>query len=71
MPGSWSCRGNPATDAALKIAVLFGVIVIVNSAWLILGASFSKLLRHPKVGRAANIVFAMLLVLSVAAAVFH
>ncbi len=62
---------NPATDAALKIAVLFGVIVVVNTAWLILGASFSKLLRHPKVGRAANIVFAILLVLSVAAAAFH
>ncbi len=63
--------GRALADAAWKIAVLFAVIVIVNSAWLLLGASFSRLLRHPRIGRAANVTFAVLLVLSVAAAVLH
>ena len=40
-------------------------------AWLALGASFSRLLRRPRIGRAANIGFAVLLVLSVAAAALH
>ncbi|WP_246660453.1 LysE family translocator [Nitratireductor sp. XY-223] len=57
-------------DAMAKFAVLFAVIVIVNSAWLLFGSAFSGLLRDPKLGRIANIVFALLLVASVALAVF-
>ncbi len=63
--------GQPVADAAWKIGVLFGVILVVNTAWLMLGASFSRLLRHPRAGRAANIAFAVLLVISVAAAALH
>lgn len=63
--------GRAGLDAALKIAALFGVILIVNTAWLGLGASFATLLRRPRIGRAANITFAVLLVLSVAVAFIH
>jgi threonine/homoserine/homoserine lactone efflux protein len=59
---------QPTLDAGLKIASLFGVIVIVNSSWLILGALFSRVLRHPRTGRIINLSFAVLLVLSVAMA---
>jgi threonine/homoserine/homoserine lactone efflux protein len=59
---------QPTLDASVKIAVLFGVIVTVNSSWLMLGAFFSRVLRHPRTGRAINILFAVLLVLSVAMA---
>jgi threonine/homoserine/homoserine lactone efflux protein len=57
--------GQPGLDASLKVAALFGVIVIVNSSWLALGAVLARLLRHPRSGRAINIFFAALLVLSV------
>lgn len=62
---------RPLLDAAVKVAVLVAVIVVVNTAWLMLGASFAAFLRHPRIGRAVNIAFAVLLVVSVAAAVLH
>ncbi len=63
--------GHALADAAWKVAVLFAVIIVVNAVWLLAGAAFATLLRQPRVGRAANIAFAVLLVLSVAAAVLH
>jgi threonine/homoserine/homoserine lactone efflux protein len=56
-------------DSLVKVAALTLVIVVVNSAWLALGSSFSLFLTNPKTGRAANLIFAVLLVLSVALAV--
>lgn len=53
-------------DAAAKISVLTLVIVVVNSTWLLFGATFSLFLRSPRTGRIANLTFAGLLVLSVA-----
>ena len=52
-------------DASAKLAALFGVILIVNSSLLVLGAFLARLLRHPRCGRAINLLFALLLVLSV------
>jgi len=60
---------HPGLDAAAKLAALFGVIVIVNSSWLVLGAFLARLLRHPRTGRAINLLFALLLVLSAVMAV--
>lgn len=60
---------QPTLDASAKLASLFGVIVIVNTSWLLLGAFLANALRHPRTGRAINLLFAMLLVLSVAMAV--
>jgi threonine/homoserine/homoserine lactone efflux protein len=60
---------QPGLDAFAKVVALFGVIVIVNSSWLVLGAFLARLLRHPRSGRAINVLFALLLVLSVVMAV--
>ena len=56
---------SPGMDAAAKLAALFGVIVIVNTSWLVLGAFLARLLRHPRSGRAINVLFALLLVVTV------
>ena len=53
-------------DSILKIVALVAVIVVVNTAWLLFGAAFSKLLSNPKLGRIANMAFAVMLLLSVA-----
>lgn len=53
-------------DVVAKIGALTIVIVIVNSAWLVFGAALSSLLMHPRTGRIANIVFAAMLIASVA-----
>lgn len=58
----------PIQDAGVKLIVLSTVIVVVNATWLVLGAGLSRMLRHPTAGRAANILFALLLVGSVAMA---
>ena len=63
-------EGDPLLDAAAKIAALAAVIVVVNAAWLVFGAALSSVLRDPRIGRIANIAFAVLLVASVALAVF-
>lgn len=57
---------DPGPDTALKIALLLGVNITVNTAWLGIGASFSSILRNPRTGRAMNLAFAMLLLASVA-----
>jgi len=57
---------DPALDTALKIAVLIGVNVTVNTTWLGIGSAFSSALRNPRTGRAMNWSFAGLLLASVA-----
>ena len=59
---------QPTLDAATKLTTLLGVIVIVTTSWLVLGAFLARVLRHPRTGRVINLLFAMLLVLSVAMA---
>ncbi|HTS90727.1 MAG TPA: LysE family transporter [Stellaceae bacterium] len=55
-------------DAAFKIAVLLAVIVAVNLGWLYAGAALTRWFREPRMNRIVNVSFAVLLVLSVAAA---
>lgn len=54
-----------AADSIAKVAALTLVILVVNTLWLAFGASFSRFLSDPRLGRMANIVFALLLVVSV------
>lgn len=61
-------QGDLALDAAAKIAALSIVIVGVNAAWLLFGSAFSNVLKGPKTGRIANVIFAIMLVGSVALA---
>lgn len=57
--------GNPFWDATAKVVSLFLLVVIINSSWLMIGASLARFLRNPRTGRAINVFFAALLVLSV------
>jgi threonine/homoserine/homoserine lactone efflux protein len=59
---------RPALDALLKIGVLTVVIVAVNVAWLTLGSLLTRWFRAPRANRIINIVFAVLLLASLAAA---
>lgn len=56
---------NLAGDAVAKVAALAFVIVMVNSIWLAFGSGFSRFLSDPRIGRVANITFAIMLVASV------
>lgn len=58
-----------AADTVAKLATLTLVIVAVNTTWLLFGAAFARYLASPRLGRAINVSFAVLLVASVAAAV--
>lgn len=63
--------GDPLVDAAVKIATLMIAIVILDIVWLALGSALAKVMAEPRLGRAVNIGFAILLVLSVAAALLR
>lgn len=54
-----------AVNSICKLAALALVIVVVNTAWLAFGAFFSRMLTNPAIGRAANVLFAIMLVVSV------
>lgn len=62
-------RGQLALDAGVKIAVLTAVIVFVNVLWLLSGALLTRFFRDPRSNRIINVVFAVLLLASVAVAV--
>jgi threonine/homoserine/homoserine lactone efflux protein len=60
-----------APDAAAKTAVLTGMIVVINTAWLAAGASLAPLLRDPRRGRWVNRGLAVLLVAAAGLALFR
>ncbi len=57
------------TDAVVKFVALSILVVIINNTWMLFGAAFARYLSSPRLGRAINITFAVLLVVSVVAAV--
>ena len=57
---------NLLLDTIVKIATLSLVIVLVNSIWLFFGSLLARVLRNPIIGRIVNILFAVMLVASVA-----
>lgn len=61
-------RDRLALDAAAKVIVLVAIITAVNLAWLYGGAALTRCFRDPRTNRAINVIFAVLLVASVAAA---
>jgi len=61
-------ENNITLDTVSKVIALILVIVIVNTSWLAFGYVFSRILSNPTTGRVANIVFAIMLVLSVVSA---
>lgn len=60
---------QPAVDAILKIGLLLLVIAAVNIAWLLAGSGLTRLFRDPRSNRIVNLVFAVLLLASLAAAI--
>lgn len=61
---------QPASDAIFKVMVLTGMIILINSVWLAVGASLAKAFRSPTASRIINLCFAALLVISVIVSVF-
>jgi threonine/homoserine/homoserine lactone efflux protein len=51
-----------ASDAAAKVGLLSVLIVVINTAWLLAGASIAPLLRDPRRARAVNLTMAAALV---------
>ncbi len=61
-------KDRPALDVALKFIVVLIIIVSVNAAWLFAGAALTRFFREPRTNRIVNVAFAVLLLVSVAAA---
>ncbi len=64
--GSILFPDNLLIDAVAKLTILILVIIAVNSAWMVFGSALSSVLSDPKKGRIANVIFALLLIGSVA-----
>jgi len=62
---------NPAADAAAKTSALTVMIILINTGWLIAGASLAPVLRDPRRSRVINVVLAVALVAATALAVMH
>ena len=62
---------NPATDAAAKTSALTLMIIVINTSWLLAGASLGPALRDPRRSRVINIALAVALVAATVVAVAH
>jgi threonine/homoserine/homoserine lactone efflux protein len=62
---------SASVDAVAKVGLLTGMIVVVNAAWLLAGASLSPLLSDPRKARVVNVALAAALVGASAIAVVH
>lgn len=62
---------SATVDGLAKIAVLTLMIVVINTAWLLAGASFAPLLRDPRRARVFNVAMAAALVGATALALLH
>ena len=60
-------EGRLVADAGLKIAVTLTIILLVNVAWLLVGAVLARYLRSPRASRILNLTFAALLLASAVA----
>ena len=61
-------RGQLALDVAVKIGLVTVILVVVNVAWLKAGAALTRFFREPRTNRLINVTFAVLLLVSVSAA---
>ena len=61
-------RGQLALDVAVKIGLVTVILVVVNVAWLKAGAALTRFFREPRTNRLINVAFAVLLLVSVSAA---
>ena len=61
--------GRLVLDAEAKTGVLTAIIVAVNIAWLCTGAVLTRYFRDPRSNRFINVIFAVLLLASLAMAI--
>lgn len=64
--GTVLVQNNPLGDSLWKAGLLLGTICVVNLIWLMIGASMTTFLRNERTSRIVNILFAILLLVSVA-----
>ncbi|WP_342240425.1 LysE family translocator [Inquilinus sp. OTU3971] len=60
--GTTVVAGNSGLDAAVKTAVLGGMVVLIHFCWLLAGVSLSRWLHDPVIARIINLVMAAALV---------
>lgn len=53
---------SPAAEAAIKVGLLTGMIVLIHVVWLLVGSALARVLRNPAASRLANRLFAATLV---------
>lgn len=58
---------DPIAGNALKVVILSAFALTVNVTWMSAGVAFGRAMRGPRASRALNVVFAVLLLLSVLA----
>jgi threonine/homoserine/homoserine lactone efflux protein len=63
--------GSASADAGAKVAALIPMIVLINTVWLVAGASLAPMLRDPRRSRIVNVTLAVVLVVATALAVAH
>ncbi|MGX7875154.1 LysE family translocator [Mesorhizobium sp. ORM6] len=68
--GVSSDRGGTELGLGTKLTVLAMMIVAIHALWLFAGAAFAGVLRRPAASRIINLVFAAMLVLTTALAMF-
>jgi threonine/homoserine/homoserine lactone efflux protein len=61
--------GRLVFDAGVKTGVLTAIIIAVNIAWLCTGAVLTRYFRDPRSNRIINVIFAVLLLASLAMAI--
>ena len=61
-------HGQLALDVAAKIGLVTVILIVVNVAWLKAGAALTRFFREPRMNRLINVAFAVLLLVSVSAA---
>jgi threonine/homoserine/homoserine lactone efflux protein len=62
---------SPTLDALAKAAILAAMVVVINAAWLLIGASLAPLLRGARSARIVNAALAAALIAATAFAVAH
>jgi len=59
----------PFIDAATKMAILLVIALSVDASWLYAGSTLTRFAKTPRTNRVINLIFAALLIVSVAMAV--
>jgi len=59
-------EADPVAGGALKVLMLAPLALAINATWMSVGAALARAMRNPRTSRALNVVFAAMLLASVA-----